>query len=71
MKFMAKQPKKSGTEWTPQDDKQLTKLIKENTPTRLIALKMTRTPAAIYNHAAEKGKSLKPTNQRPYNRIKK
>jgi hypothetical protein len=40
-------------------------LVKEKTPTRVMALKLVRTPAAIYNKAQELGISLKPTNRRP------
>lgn len=63
---MAKQPSNHGKSWTPADNKQLRELAKGNTPTRVIGLKMGRTPDAIYNHAAEKGISLDPPNQRPY-----
>jgi len=65
-----KKPANSGKEWTPADDANLRKLAKQNTPTRVIALKMKRTPAAISSHASDEGISLKPTNQRPYNRKK-
>lgn len=54
--------------WTPADDVMLRKLIHENTPTRVIALKMGRTESAIYARASQLGLSLKPTNQSPYNR---
>ncbi|MBU0767373.1 hypothetical protein KKF55_06410 [Patescibacteria group bacterium] len=68
---MEKKPKNAGKTWAAADENQLQKLIKENTPTRIIALKMQRTPESIYSHASEQGKSLKPVNQRPYNRRKK
>jgi hypothetical protein len=41
---------------------------KENTPTRVIGLKLGRTPASIQNKATREGISLKPTNQSPYGR---
>jgi hypothetical protein len=63
---MAKQPKNHGQAWKPADDRQLKQLAKENTPTRVIGLKMGRTPGAVQTHASEEGVSLKPTNQRPY-----
>jgi hypothetical protein len=67
---MAKQPAKSGQPWTKEDDRQLRQLAKENTPTRVMALKLQRTPAAVASHASAEGISLKPTNQRPYGRQK-
>ena len=68
---MAKVPPKSGKPWTPADVEQLKALAKGNTPTRVIGLKTGRTPAAVASKASEKGISLKPTNQSPYNRQKK
>ncbi|MAW61970.1 MAG: hypothetical protein CMJ94_14230 [Planctomycetes bacterium] len=68
---MAKTPKNHGKPWTSADNNQLDKLIRQNTPTRLIAHKLGRTTSSVYAHASEEGKSLKPTNQRPYNRRKK
>ncbi len=67
---MAKTPKKHGNEWTNQDLKQLQKLADQNTPTRLIALKMGRTENSIRGVASSNGISLKPTNHSPYNRRK-
>ena len=63
---MAKTPAKHGKNWTSGDDHQLRDLAKGNTPTRVIALKLGRTPGAIQNHAGELDVSLKPTNQSPY-----
>jgi hypothetical protein len=57
--------------WTSSDISKLNKLIKENTPTRVIGLELGRTPDSIYSKAQELGKSLKPTNQSPYNRREK
>jgi len=67
---MAKTPKNNGTPWTPAQDKQMDKLIKGNTPTGLMAYELGRTEGAVRSHASEEGKSLKPTNQSPYNRRK-
>lgn len=50
--------------------KQLKDLAKGNTPTRVIALKLGRTPAAVYKKASDEAVGLKPTNQSPYNRQK-
>ncbi len=52
--------------WTPQDLATLSGLIKGNTPTRVIGLKLGRHEDAIYAKAKELGLSLKPTNQSPY-----
>ncbi len=61
-------PKNNGKAWLPADIQQLSKLAQGNTPTRVIALKMGRTPAAIQSKASNETISLKPTNQSPYNR---
>lgn len=63
---MASKPSNSGKTWTPAANQQLRTLAKGNTPTRIIALKMGRTPGAVANHASQVGVSLKPTNQSPY-----
>jgi hypothetical protein len=63
--------KNSGKQWTSQQVTQLKNLAKGNTPTRVIGLKMGRTPGAIQTKASERGISLKPTNQSPYNRKRK
>jgi len=68
---MAKTPKNHGKPWTPSADAQLCKLARENTPTRVIGLKLGRTEASIYGRASELGQSVKPTNQSPYSRQKK
>lgn len=67
---MAKTPGNHGKHWTPQDVTQLKQLAKENTPTRVIGLKMGRTPDAVAQKASTEYISLKPTNQSPYNRRK-
>ena len=68
---MAKKPPNHGKPWTNNQVKDLRKLVKENTPTRVIGLKLGRTPESIYSKASEEGISLKPTNQSPYNRRKR
>jgi hypothetical protein len=67
---MAKTPPNSGKPWTSSTVRELKHLVKENTPTRVIGLKMGRTLEAIYGKASQEGISLKPTNQSPYNRRK-
>jgi len=60
---MTKTPKNAGKPWTPADQKQLVQEAKGNTPTRVIALHLGRTPEAVYAKASQEGISLKPTNQ--------
>lgn len=67
---MPKRPKNHGKSWTGQDVKQLKRLAKGNTPTRIIGLKLGRTEDAVQSEASDEGVSLKPTNQSPYNRRK-
>jgi hypothetical protein len=65
-----KPPANHGKQWTPADVTQLKQLAKENTPTRVIGLKMGRTEDSVRAKAGENSVSLKPTNQSPYNRRK-
>lgn len=65
---MAKKPQNSGKAWTAADVKQLKALAAQDTPTRVIGLKMGRTPDAVYAKASEEGISLKPVNQSPFNK---
>ncbi len=67
---MSKAPSNHGKPWTPQDVKQLKVLAQDNTPTRVMGLKLGRTPEAVQSEASKEGISLKPTNQSPYNRRK-
>lgn len=68
---MPKSTRKSGKPWTPAEVKQLRKLAKGNTPTRVAGLKLGRSENAVRAKAGEKKISLKPTNQSPYNRRRK
>ena len=68
---MAKYNRNSGKEWTSQEVSKLRTLAKGNTPTGVIGLKLGRTESAVYTKASEKGISLGPTNQSPYNRRSK
>ena len=67
---MAKYNRNSGKSWTKGEINQLNKLAKENTPTRVIGLKLGRTENSVRTKASENNISLKPTNQSPYNRKK-
>ncbi|KJZ03096.1 hypothetical protein TW86_22850 [Halomonas sp. S2151] len=63
---MANWPDNEGKVWSEADKKTLKELAAQNTPTRIIGLKLGRTESSVYNKAAELGISLKPTNQSPY-----
>ena len=67
---MAKSTRNSGTHWSRGDRTALRELARQNTPTRVIGLKLGRTEAAVRSKATELRVSLKPTNQSPYNRKK-
>ncbi|MBW2109576.1 MAG: hypothetical protein JRI36_13060 [Deltaproteobacteria bacterium] len=68
---MPKKPQNHGKPWTGKQVQQLEKLVDQNTPTRVIGLKLGRTEGSIRSKASEENISLKPTNQSPYNRRKK
>ena len=68
---MAKQPANHGKQWTPAQEKQRKELAEQNTPTRVIGLKLGRTEGAVRSKAAEEDISLKPVNQSPYGTQKK
>ena len=67
---MAKYNRNSGKPWAAKDINSLHTLAEKNTPTRVIGLKLGRTAEAVYAKASEKGISLKPVNQSPYNKRK-
>ncbi|WP_441277774.1 hypothetical protein AB7783_12235 [Tardiphaga sp. 172_B4_N1_3] len=71
---MAKKAKKSAQkvsaagprwDWTEAELKNMKTLVKQNTPTRLIAMKLKRAVISIYGKAAREGVSLPPTNRSP------
>ena len=68
---MSKSTRNTGKPWTPAEVKQVKQLARENTPTRVIGLKLGRTEGAIYSKASQEGISLSPTNQSPYGTRKK
>lgn len=65
---MTKSTRNTGKQWSSGDVANLRHLARQNTPTRVIGLKVGRTEAAVHTKASEEGISLKPTNQSPYNR---
>ena len=65
---MSKSTRNTGTRWSSGEKQQLRELARQNTPTRVMGLKLGRTPAAVQNQASKQSVSLKPTNQSPYGR---
>jgi hypothetical protein len=63
---MTKTPSNHGKAWSAADDAQLRHLAEQNTPTRVMGLKLGRTEDAVRAHASELDVSVKPTNQSPY-----
>ena len=70
-KTKTKSSANTGKRWTPTQVKQLRQLASQNTPTRVIGLKLGRTEKAVRIKASEKGVSLKPTNHPSLHRRKK
>jgi hypothetical protein len=67
---MSKSTRNLGKPWSPAEVRRLSEFASQNTPTRIIGLKLGRTEGAVYNKASEQRIPLKPTNQSPYNRKK-
>lgn len=65
---MSKKPANHGQPITSATVRQIETLANQNTPTRVIALKVGRTEDSVRNIASANDISLKPTNQSPYNR---
>lgn len=65
---MSKSDRNAGKRWTPSEKNTLAQLARQNTPTRVISLKMGRPVAAVYTEASKQGVSLKPNNRSPYGR---
>jgi hypothetical protein len=67
---MPKYIRNIGKHWTQKAERQLSQFAKQNTPTRVIGLKLGRPENGVRAKASELGISLRPTNQSPYNRKK-
>ena len=65
---MAKIPTNHHKPWTWSEISYLERLAAQNTPTRVMGIKLERTPAAIAQKASQERISLKPPNQSPYSR---
>jgi hypothetical protein len=63
---MPRSTRNTGNLWSKGDVSQLRKLAKDNTPTRVIGLKLGRSEDAVRTKASQQNISLKPTNQSPY-----
>ena len=68
---MPKYTRNTGKAWTTKDEQQLGVFATQNTPTRVIGLKLGRTEDAVRTKASVLHVSLKPTNRSPYNRRSK
>jgi hypothetical protein len=65
---MTKYERNAGKFWTRAEVQSLRAMVKQNTPTRVIGLKLGRPVLGIYSKASEEGISLKPSNRSPYGR---
>jgi hypothetical protein len=54
--------------WSAGDVRMLRSLAKQNTPTRVIGLKLGRTEISVRGKAQREGISLRPANRSPYTR---
>ena len=70
-KTQGKYNSNTGKRWTPVQVRRLRELANQNTPTRVIGLKLGRTENAVRTKASENGVSLKSKNQASYFRRKK
>ena len=52
-------------DWSNDELKQMKTLIRQNTPTRLIAMKLKRSEPSVRYKAQSEGLSLRPTNRSP------
>jgi len=62
---MSKSTRNSGKPITKSDIAQVKELAKGNTPTRVIGLKIGRTPNSVYKIASDNDISLEPHNRSP------
>jgi hypothetical protein len=63
---MAKSNRNAGNRWSRSEVQRLRQLARQNTPTRVIGLKLGRSEDAVRAKASRENISLKPTNQSPY-----
>ena len=60
-----KYTRQTGTPWTAAQMREFKAMVKQNTPTRVIGLKLQRSETSIRSKAQREGISLRPTNQSP------
>ena len=65
---MPKYIRNANKHWTPTEERKLSQLASQNTPTRVIDLKLGRPVGGVQSKASELNVSLRPHNQSPYNR---
>lgn len=65
---MPRYERNAGKQWTRKEVRELREMRDQNTPTRVIGLKLGRPVAGVYAKASEERISLKPTNRSPYGR---
>lgn len=68
---MPKYIRNAGKKWAPQEEKKLAQLAKQNTPTRVIGLKLGRPESGVRSKASKLDISLRPTNRSPYSKAEK
>lgn len=61
----------AGKPYTPAEIKKIKELANKNTPTRVMGLILGRPVKGLQTKVSKLKISLKPTNQKPYNRNKK
>jgi hypothetical protein len=65
---MPRYERNAGKHWSSTEVQALKQMARQNTPTRVIGLKLGRPVAGVYAKASEERVSLRPTNQSPYGR---
>jgi hypothetical protein len=65
-----KYKRNTGDPWSDADVQKLGALARNNTPTRVIGLKLGRSEAAVRQKASSENISLNPANRSPYSRRK-
>lgn len=66
---LPKSKRNTGTGWSADSEKELRALIKGNTLTRVIGLRLGRSEASVRSKVQKLGLSLMPANRSPYNRM--
>jgi hypothetical protein len=67
---VAKANRNSGKPWTAEDLRAIKRMVREDTPTRVMSTTLGRTEAAIYVKASQEGISLRRASNRGNGRRK-